>query len=604
MSNATQIFDQILISENSVNPFPYVDPPRWWKAPFMVGSEEYLRWFEELYRSTIGQGYWISFIVGDPGAGKTHFICYLNHLFYEVEKFRGVFSCYSAGQSIITPRELWIEFFSNNDALSKIKDLMTVDMIKSHNFWSEKVRSNILKYIGDNLDIDNLTENELQGMASGISALLAKVNAGMCMVIDNVDEYFRYLSTLHEIPENLTKEEREKRIREQQLRDLQNFFGTLRTLCRDMPNFLLLVACTSPVYNEIIREHAVTVDRTFAGRVLYQSLVLGTLSLSQAFELVNKYLSWWCQANKIDLPLVEECVLKGPEGNMISIYPFSRSAIEEIYEVTGQYARDIKTICNECINQMKMKKKVWIVKDEYLAYAIEEAHKKRPQIIPEKNIAKFKERRVKWMKETMSIHLERAENLAKTKHLFISQEEIINKFMAYLTNLGFTVEFPPSIKSRENPFRSIDPSTIRILKYDEEKRVLVSYIISKEKPLGKTYFRYIEWEDISDALSYVDSGLATHVLFVTLWCGDFSPSVSQYHYKITRYEPIMESIRIDDELFKIIGAVEAEDSIRRDLVEHVDAYHLGLKKILAELVKNSILPERPPRQERKDIGWF
>ena len=596
------LFNRKLIDEKSGNPFPYVDPPRWWKPPFMVGAEEHLRWFEELYKSTIGQGYWISFIVGDPGAGKTHFICYLDYLFNDAKRFKGVFSCYSAGQSKITSKDLWIDFFSNNDVISRIKDLISIDMIKSHKFRSEKVRSNILKYIEGSLSIDSLTENEIQDMASGISALLAKINAGMCMVIDNVDEYFRYLSTLHEVPENLTKEEREKRIREQQLRDLQNFFGTLRTACRDMPNFLLLVACTSPAYN-IIREHAVTVDRTFAGRVLYQSRVLKTLTLSQTFELVNKYLSWWCQNNNVDLPLVEECTVKRPNGDVISLYPFSRIAIEEIYEVTGQYARDIKTICNECINRMKMEKKVWIVKDEYLAYAVDEAHKKRPQIIPERNIAKFKARRVKWMRKTMKKHLEEAEKLARIRHSFINQEDLINNFTVYLTNLGFTIEKPPSIKNSEN-FLMIDPSMLRILKYDKEKSVLISYIFSEAPPLGKTYYRHIEWRDISNAISYIDSGLATHILFVTLWCGGFSHSTLQYHHKISRYEPIMESVEVDDVLFKVIGAVEAEDSIRKDLIEHVDAYHFKLKEILHTLVEKSMPPEKQPRQERKEIGWY
>jgi len=596
-------FNQKLIGWETGNPFPYVDPPRGWKPPFIVDAENYLQWFERIYKSTIGQGYIISFIVGDPGAGKSHFACYLDYLFNAKKKFKGIYSTFSAGQNKITARELWMDFFLNNDVIKRIKELIDVETIEHYNFRSENIRRNITNYINGTLEIDNLNDIEIQDMAAGVSSVLATKGAGLCMVLDNIDEYLRYLNSLHQPLSDLPREEREFKRQQQELEDLQNFFGTLRTACRDMPNFLLLIACTTQAYKPIER-HSITVDRTFAGRVQYQSEILRTLSQSQTYELVHKYLQWWSLQNGVDLPLIEGCMVKSPNGDTISIYPFTKTALQEIFEVTGQFARDIKMICNACINQMKNEQKVWIVKDEYLAYAIEEAHKRRPQIIPSMNLEKFRRRRTIWMKETMGIKLRKAESLAKSRYSFgIDQESLIEKLSIYVINLGITVEKLPSIQNKEN-LRWIDPKSLRIWGYGEGKRVLVSHVFSNDAPLKKTYFKYIEWRDISNAISYVDAGIATHILFATRWCGGFSKATLQYYHKTSWYEPIIETINMDDSFFKVIGAVETEnEKERKYLIEHVDEYHFKLRETLDRLVAREKPKYKPPSPD-KPIRYY
>ncbi len=596
-------FNEKLIDWETKNPFPYVDPPRGWKPPFIVGSENYLKWFNAIFRSTIGQGYWISFIVGDPGAGKSHLTCYLDYLFNDTGNFRGLYSAFSAGQSKITSMELWMDFFLNTDVINKTKQWISIQDVETHNLRSKKVKEHVRDYIQGTLQIDNLTENEVQSMASAISTLLSTKNVGMCMVIDNVDEYFRYLVTLRQSSSSNMGNEND--YKQQELNDLQNFFGTLRTTCRDMPNFLLLVACTTPIY-DIIKRHAITVDRTLAGRIQYQSEVLQTLSLGQAYELVNKYMSWWCEDNDLELPIVDECTKEDTDGKNIQLYPFSKSAIEEIQEVTGKYARDLKMICNECINRMKIEQEAWIVKDKYLAIAIEDAQRKQPQIIPEENLSKFTKRRSQWMQETMKMKLEKEKNSAKSRYrLGIDNEKLLEKMTIYSENLGILSETPSSLRNRENPSNWIDTKALRIWKYSETKRVLVSFIFTTHPPLGKTLYRYITWKDLSDAISYVDANIVTHIMFITHWSGGFHPSTMQYYHKTSQYEPIMEILPLDDHLFKIIGAVEAENSNeRKDLIEHVDAYHLKLKASLDRLVTKSMPEEQPEKKDRKDVGYF
>jgi hypothetical protein len=597
LNENTKVFDEKMISWEAGNPFPYVDPPRGWKPPFIIDAENYLQWFERLFKSTIGQGYVISFVVGDPGAGKSHLLCHLDYLFNADSRFKGVYSTFSAGQSKISSMDLWRDFFLNNDVIEKIKELLPLELVKAHNFRSNAIKENIIGYIEGTLQLDSLNESALQNMAAGVSSLLVAKGAGMCMIIDNIDEYFRYLSSLHESIEDLPVEEETSKQEQQEKEDINYFFGTLRTTCRDMPNFLLLIACTSLAY-AVIERHAVTVDRTFAGRIQYQSEVLGPLSKSQAFELVHEYLDWWCQTNGINLPTVDGSIARNPEGEIISVYPFSKSAIEEIYEVTGQFARDIKTICNECINQMRIEQKARIVKDEYLEYAIEEAHKKRPQIIPSQNFEAFVKKRTRWLNETMELKLRKVKAIAEHKYPpEVETEVLIDALDVYATNLGIVTEAAPSIQNKEN-LQWIGPQLLRIWKYKDGKRVLISHIFSDERPYGKTYFKNVKWKDISDAISYIDAGVATHILFVMRWSGGFSEATRQYWYRTSQYDPIIETIRLDDNVFEIIGAVEDGGSDTKDLIEHIDK-KFKLKETLDRLVAKSKPVYEPPEKEKR-----
>lgn len=605
--DSTDMFDKKLLILESGNPFLYIDPPEDWKPQFIVDAQNYLKWFEDKFNARKNDsGPPISFIVGAAGAGKSHFIRYLDYLFNVETKFKDLYSTYSAGQSKITSRLLWVAFFLKPDVADRVKSLLTLEAIEQSDLQSD-VKQNIADYVKGTLQITDLKEDAIQDMAVGISRLLSSKRIGMCMVLDNIDEYLNYLASLHEIPGRLSAEELTRLKNESALNDLNFFFGTLRSMSRNMHGFLILLGCTITAYNAI-KLHALTMDGTYAGRVDYHEDVLEKLTEDHAFELVYKYLDWWAKTNKLSLPDVEECTFRDAAENTMSIYPFSRSAVKEIYEVTGQFPRDIKTICSECVDYMKSKGKVWIVKDAQLYYAIEEAHKKRPQIIPPDKFAIFKNRRATWLKDTMTMRLEERERIARSKYPLgrIGEDYLINVLDVFARNLGIRTEVATSIQNVDTS-RWIDSRLLRIWRYKEEKRVLVSHILCGEMPLGNVYVRHIEWPDLSDATSYVDKGVVTHILFITRWCGGRSEKTRQYYHKISWYDLIIEARDLDDKIdktdytYKIVGAVEADEDIRKDLVEHVDEWHFGLKKTLDRLTSKSMPERKPPSGESRTI---
>jgi hypothetical protein len=588
-----------LLDSTIFNPFTYIDPPRHWKAPFIIDAEYYLEWFPRKLQEARTQGYAISFVVGDPGAGKTHFLCHINYLFYVAKKFSGLHSIYSAGEKKITPEVLWRDFFGNTDVMERLGQLISSERVKSFRFPQIGTKETILAYLSDPRKVQEFETDELQRMAQGISNLLSEKGAYICMVIDNVDEYFRWLNSLH-IKTSQETDEKDLLGVEPTQEDLNVFFGTLRNTATNMEAFLLLVACTSPIYNPI-EKNAVAADRTHAGRISYQPKILGPLSPSQSYELVNKYMEHWAKENGVKLPLLEECSVETSEGKTLNLYPFSKVAIQEIREITGQYARDIKTICSKAIDDMRYRQEIWIVKDEYLALAVDEAHKLRPQIIPREKVNAFKERRVQWLKKTIELRLPELEKLAHQQYLALSSEELVQIVDSYVKALGIGVEDVSPIRNWVHPSNLTDTSNIRIWEY-AKKRILASYIFSDKRPLGPLYHRMIELRDLTDAISYINSNLATHIIFITHWCGTRSPKARGYYSQLSPYDSVIKEFSIDEQLFKVIASVRLanDENERRDLVEHIDQYNLRLIENLNWLIKQSVYPQKSWEERTKE----
>lgn len=103
------LFDEKLL-KSVENPFRYPHPPR--RPPFAVGGEQVVEWFKTRYNESIGQGSKISFIVGVPGAGKSHFLSHLEYLFYDVNnKIKGIYTIYNASNTEIDEKDIWIKLF-------------------------------------------------------------------------------------------------------------------------------------------------------------------------------------------------------------------------------------------------------------------------------------------------------------------------------------------------------------------------------------------------------------------------------------------------------------------------------------------------------------
>jgi len=606
MKDIIEDFNRKLLNSKVPDPFPFVDPPRYWKAPIIVDAELYLDWFNTMLHNARSQGYCISFIVGDPGAGKTHFLCHINYLYYEAGKFDGIYSTYSAGEERITPEILWRDFFSNTDVVSRLNQILKPKEVESINFPHLGMKEAIITYLKDPLSVQRFESRKLRRLAEGISNLLYYKGAHMCMVIDNTDEYFRWLNSLR----TKTSSEKNKDTFgvEPTEDDLSTFFGTLRNTATNMQAFLLLVACTQPAYTHIKN---ITVDRTHAGRIIYQSEILGPLTLGQAYELVNRYMDHWAKENRIELPIIEECLVETVNGEKLNIYPFSKVSIKEIHEITGQYARDIKMICNEAINEMKMKRETWIVKDENLAYAVEEANRRRPQIVPEFKVNEFKKRRVSWLRNTVARRLPELVKRSRAKHRTLTPDMMANIMDSYLKALGIEVVANiQHLPNWYNPAKVTDPTYMRLLKYvkgeGKEKNILCRYVLASKPPINNKKYRKVELRDLTDAISYVESALASHIILILLWSEISTHAIRRNHARakdFLRYEPVIEEFSIDENLWNIIASVEeAEDeNDQKDLVEHVDEYYLKLKKHLNLLIDNKIIPSEPYEEKLKKM---
>jgi len=563
-------FDKKLLTED--NPFKYPDPPS--RPPFMVGGEEYLRWFENTFEHSIKHGYSISFIVGEPGAGKSHFLRYLDYLFYEANKFRGIYAIYNARHEEIEEKDLWLQLLFNNDAIHKLRQILSIAKIQSFPIRQD-IKTNIISLLNGSLEIKSLDPTMLHQIGETLSELLVHAGAGMCIAIDNIDEHFRYLSD---------KYGKEKA--------LEKFFGMLRSLTAGVRQILILLACTTPVYSEI---KSVTVDRTHARRIEFQEQTLKELTLPQSFQLVHNYLNWWAEKHGVSVPMHSECIVDDED---MSIYPFSKTAIEYFYKVTARYAGDIVLVCCECINDMKSEGKVLIVKDELIFYALEKAFKRRPQIISKIDI--LKKDRLKILEKLLDKKLKEIESRIRQKYSAgIEHDVLIDRVEAFVEMLGIRVNDAPAVINYYNPSRLVSSSEyLKIWQY-RDKKIAVKYIIGDKPPIGSqerpTYFRQITLQDIVDIGSLIEANEATHGLFALYWAGEYAKPLYKIWEQKNKFGPILDEIVLDDHIFKIIGVVEEGEDDKNDLATYVDNYYLRLVEKLDRLIE-----QKPPEGRKED----
>jgi len=605
MSETIDEFKNKLIDTNITNPFPYVDPHNSWKAPMFIDTANYIEWYEQMILKANSQGYCISFIVGDPGAGKTHFLCHLNHLYYNEKKFNGIYAMYSAHEEErISSRGLWESFFTNDNVVDRIRKEIRTGEVENYTFNNISMRKIIMEYLNNPEAVSSFNSMQLLNLASGLSQLINYKGMHISIIIDNIDEYFRWLNNLRSNNSLDNNDKQDYYGVNPNDDDFNTLFSTLRSTATNVQGLLLILACTRPAYNPIT---SISVDRTYAGRVTYQDKILGPLTNSQAYELVSMYMNYWVKILDIHQPITEECLIYVPNNSPLNLYPFTKTSIDEIYKVTGQYARDIKTICCEAIDEMKIKKDMWIVKDHYLAEAITEAHKKRPQIVPKEKLDEFYNRRSEWIRSSISSKINKLTEEAHRKYKIITKEKMAEILDTYIQLLNFNLitDFS-SIRNTYNPNNWTNKEYLRIININinenQETGVLISYIFSDKPPINRSYFREIKLKDQTDVNSYFDNEFVSHALFIRLWSKQ-RPGAVLRNSRARELNEVIEDISIDEHIYRIIAAVEGTQDVieRSDLVEHVDRYYFHLRTLLEQLVEKTGQPVKSWEERLREM---
>lgn len=609
-------FNHMLLDVNTENPFSYPEPPP--RPPFIIGGEQILQWFKDRFQSSIRGGYNISFIVGEPGAGKSHFLSHLDYLFYETNTLKGIYTVYRARHEEVEERDLWTALLLNDNVLQRLKELIPLNDVQNSRIRLD-AKQTILKYLQGNLNIDLLDTTTLHIMGESLSELLVKKNAGICLAIDNIDEYFRFivekyrkevetenlekhqgiLGTLRSITSTFKTEQDKEQVK---IRALTKFFGTLRSLTTGLKQIFILLACTTPVYTEI--ENAST-DRTHARRIEFQAQRLKELNVSQAKMLVHKYMMWWAERHGTQLPLIREegCYFRLPDGTEVSTYPFSETAIEYIHKVTGQFAGDIVCVCNQCIEDMRIKQKVYVVKDDAIFNVLEEARKRRPQLIPRMDVLNAERTRI--LQKLLENRLETLENQIKMKYLSgIDDETLINVVEKFTDVLGILKESVQPVRDYRDYTRVLSPDAYSKVWIYKDKKIFVKYIFGHCAPVGPQgrefgYDRKIELRDIIEAISQIEDGKVSHALFIKRWADTYSRA-TLHMTQMWKFSPVIEEFNIDETIYKIIAATEDTSEYKEDLIQYAETNYVNLKAKLDSLVEKAIHEETIEERRRRD----
>jgi len=515
----------------------------------------------------------------------------LEHLFYEERIFKGIYAVYNAGDEKIDEKDLWIELFWSEDALDTLKQVIDINKVKNSKIRPDS-RSNLTKLLQDQLQVDKLDDKALHHMVEGLSKLLVEENAGICLAIDNVDEYFRVMNEIYE--KQFDKEEARNRV-------AARLLGTIRVATAGLDQIFLLLACTEDVHKQITEAR---VDLTHGRRVEIQQRKLGKLTEEQSKELVHSYLNWWAQRIGVGPPTVkdEDCSVVLRTGKK-SIYPFSTKAVEYFYKVTRSMAGDIVCLCGQCINDMRREKKVSVVRGAAIPFAIQEAHRTFPQLVLNLDILE-KDRHL-YMKDLTTKRLSII--LREMKDLGPDTVRITSAIEKYAEELGVRKISLSSAHDYRDYARSVSLSqNSRVWEY-KDRKILVKYVIGfcpPKGPVGKEfgYGAKIETSDKMEVLSYLEDDKVTHALFIGRWA-DTSWHTPWHMSKMSGFSPCIDEFNVDEAIRPIVGVIEDTKYTGRDrddLISHVEKFHVRLLLKLDSLVEKTKHEESLGRRRKRD----
>jgi len=579
LSNIEHFNNQLLKEDN---PFPFPESRPMEKPPFMVGGDQYIQWFKNTFRNSIKQGYVPTYIVGEPSAGKTHLLRHFKYLFYESDSIDGLYAMYEAFHYEFKERDLWVELLSENDAVVKLQQIVSESDLAMSGLRPD-IKEYLLKLREGSLRSDRLDDATLHAIGRGLSELLITRNAGICIAIDNLDEYIRFLSD---------KYETEFGKGQGRPKALEKLLGTVRSLTTGLPQIVVLLAMTTPVFREIEKA---TVDMTHLRRFVGPPTILRELSESQSVELVWLYMKQWSDKHHLVIPTnVTDCLVD--LGEQVTIYPFTSDAIKYFYAVTRHMAGDIVAICGQCVNDMRNQGQVYVVKDEFIIQALELAEKERGGIIQRRDI--YDEFRVDILERSLARNLCSLEQAARAKYIHgIEPERITRSVDEFAALIGIEVNEAKSVKSYINPATSILPdSALRLWKY-KGKAIATKYTIGKGVSTGQVSTELLRFKEVNEIVSLIEGAQATHGLFVSYKVAPTSvdPDANRLKFK---FDPILEFVSLDSDLFKIVALVEEGGEHKNDLARYTDKFVLHLSGTLDELIMRTKPPEKPKEHEK------
>jgi hypothetical protein len=576
----------------SENPFPYPEPPR--RPSFMIGGDVYLQWFKELYNNrTKQEGTECVFIVGMPGSGKTHLLRHLDYLFYEKGIYPGIYMIYRLSDLEIDEKEIWKELFLNPDSIRRLSTLIPKEKILNAEIRSD-IKTNLLKLIDQSLDVDSLSVEAIRKLAENITNLLPEQSV-ICIAFDNVEEYLsaretEYLVRAKTAPEeNLTKQKASAEA-------VRMLLEKIRNMTSDLKRAIILLALTTPAWAEVKEtEPARTKARRF--KFAEEGQVITELTLHQCFKLVHEYIKQWCANNSVELPVDDDCTCTAG-SEKLSIYPFTPLAIEMSYRVTDQLAGDIVCFCGECINRMRSKGKVEVIRDELTIENLLEITKSYPWLgWVERAKSILEEFGPTILEKTLARRLEAIEKSIIIKYSTgVSVQTIVGSIERFADLIGVVVSQIPIVENSFNPSaKPIQPcDTLKIWSFGDAK-IAVKYVIGDEKlhiPHARLYGGKTKFQDYVDLISLIDADKASHGLLLLIWAIEDN---SQLGYSLQRrmieLGNTIGTISLDSSLiYKIIAVAEAAE-YQKDLATFVDKIHLNLTQRLALLVQQ----KRPPK---------
>lgn len=465
------------------------------------------------------------------------------------------------------------------NVLDTLRQFIDTSKIKNPSI-PPSIQSNLTKLFEGQLDLYALDTKVLHSMVEGLSKILVKEKAGICVAIDNIDEYFRAMT--EKFGEKYEKEEARNRV-------AANLLGAVRILTAGLEQIVVLLACTRDVYDQIMQAR---VDVTYGRRIEAQQRTLQELNPAQSLELVNKYLQWWSKAHDTKVPEIrnEECSVIDPSGQRVLLYPFSVNAVEYFHRVTREFPGDIVCLCGQCINDMRREGKISIVNGAAIYYALEEAKRLYPQLVLHADI--IDRERPRYMKELMTKRLDII--LKEMNRVGSDSRRIIDDVEKYRQELGISTAVVSSAKRYTDESRSIPLSDYsRIWEY-KGKRILVKYIIGPFPPLGAAvnglpFEKEIDWQDVVEARSFLEDEFTkvTHVLFLTRWAKPLINHNWLYGGGMDLIRPVFGEFNLDNAINNIAAAVEDNSEQRKDLIRHVDQYSANLLSTLDALVEKT-----------------
>jgi len=266
-------------------------------------------------------------------------------------------------------------------------------------------------------------------------------------------------------------------------------------------------------------------------------------------------------------------------------------SIELARKITDQLAGDITCFCSECINRMRSKGRIEVVRDEFafenlsrisreytwLGWAprAKDVLEEMGPIIREKHL-------VEKLKEL-------TEKVSKKYGPGMEIETVSSSIDRFADVLGVTISTSPPVENSYNPgAKPIKCGPLLKIWSFGDMKVAVRYVIG-EKASHNPNLRMIggraSFQDYIDVMSLIDGGKATHGLLVLLWTAESTSLLgSGLHRTLREFGNTITTADISDEFDKIVAVAEASEE-QKDLARYVDKIFLHLTDRVAALVQ-------------------